>query len=438
MKKTLLAQLMLASASVLAAASASAVVATATISGGNLGLDANCESNGTDQGFVTWQSASYRQCELPAEILGTGTITLTKKETGTRGKPILWTLPQVVTVGNGQAQNVTPTSVDQPVVAIEAGVQIAGRINNSALVFTRGSKIEANGTDADPIIFSSYDAGYKGKGEWGGLVLSGFGVANECLAGDTCTMEGISNGTFYFGSGSSSVPAGAINSGNVEYVVITEGGSIVDVDTDGDTDPNSNSGDEINGLTLYAVLSGTVINHVHIHDNLDDGVEFFGGDVDVTNLWLTCNRDDSVDWDYGYQGNIKNVKITQFNGADHAFELANNPASAKYTMAPIAGHNATIKNVSIYGVAGNGVFSADAPFKVKEGSEANFINVNIDSIYTNASVCDKVVTGGSATYDNMEFSCTPEIGGALALEGSSSATGFTTNTFWAAAPVCED
>lgn len=55
--------------------------------------------------------------------------------------------------------------------------------------------------------------------------------------------------------------------------------------------------------------------------NLDDGVEFFGGTHDASNIIVWGVGDDSVDLDQAYSGTINNVAIVQTNVSDHGLEI---------------------------------------------------------------------------------------------------------------------
>ncbi len=66
---------------------------------------------------------------------------------------------------------------------------------------------------------------------------------------------------------------------------------------------------ELNGITFGGVGSGTKVEYIQVHDNADDGVEFFGGTVNAKYVVLTANKDDSVDWDNGYRGNLQYVLV---------------------------------------------------------------------------------------------------------------------------------
>jgi len=418
MKKTILSLSLMALASVSNAAEVT------------LGLDEDCNENGTAKGLVSFNGGTYLNCELPTSIVeGNNTVVLAKESDFTFD-PIVWTLPGIVVVGNGNAQNANPSTVDKTVLKIEAGAQIAGaQESESALIISRGAQIDAQGSANDPIVFSSLDDNMSGAGEWGGLVIAGFGESNGCPSGavsgggmgDTCTMEGVV-GNAYFGSGHLSAP-NTMSSGTLEYVVIAEGGHVI---TDGN---------EINGLTLYAVNSSTTINNIHVHENKDDGVEFFGGNAAITNMWMTCNQDDSVDWDLGYQGFLVNVSIAQGDNAGFALELANNPDNDN--ALPRA--NGTIYGMSIDYI-GTGT-PANVPFKLKQGTDATFQNVVVGVGYDAVS-CDETsgaYASASGQWSVIEYGCTPVDGDPSNWDmpsSNTSATGFTASSFWSA-PSCE-
>ncbi len=384
-----------------------------------------------------WEGGYYTVCEIPASITG-GNITLAY-ESGDTELPVLWQLTGITTVGNGYVQNTSYASADKSVLTIEAGVNVVATNANAALVIARGAKLNAQGTANDPIVFSYLDdddfsgddEDYSGEGQWGGVILSGYGVANECTSGDTCTMEGISTG-YYFGSGSTSKASGETGSGTLTYVVITEGGTQIDVE---DPDPVANGGDEINGLTLYAVTSATTINHIHVNENLDDGIEFFGGDVAVEDLFLTCNGDDSVDWDYGFHGSITRVLIEQGdkNGAeDYAFELAGNPNT--YSALPTA--DASVSYAYVEFMGDDAYADTDAVFRIKEGSAGSFSNIVIEGYDVGTDQdCDQISDAGTGlSFANISYDCT--VVDSTQFDPQNGSTYTKPTTFWADAPSC--
>ncbi len=279
--------------------------------GGGDDTTINIDVNGGDTGGGTggtisqscpsWASArpidadGNDVCQLPAEILVDRTLT----------SDIVWFMESRVTVGNGNKEmSLTPgtlangDAVVTPTLTIEAGTEIKGNTGSFAnLIITRGAKIEAVGTASDPIVFSSDDPGYTGSGEWGGLILHGYAPHNECLTADNgviaCNVD--SEGESGFAGGYDPTD----DSGTLEYVVVTEGGF------------EFATGNEINGISMIGVGSGTEMSYIQVNDNADDGVEFYGGTVSVKYLVLTGNLDDSVDWDEGWQGNLQHVLVVQ-------------------------------------------------------------------------------------------------------------------------------
>jgi len=237
-------------------------------------------------------------CQLPAEVLEDRTLT----------EDNIWYLAAQVRVGNGnEDMSVTPgilasgANVLNVTLTIEPGTQIWGRAFSPAsntvgnLIITRGSQIQAVGTAAAPIVFSSPDADFVGAGEWGGLILHGYGVHNVCppFAPGPCNVDSEGN------SGKSGGYNDADSSGRLEYVIVTEGGA------------EFSTGNEINGISFVAVGSGTQIDFIQVNGNSDDGLEFYGGAVNAKHIVLTGNRDDSVDWDEGWQGNLQFVLVIQ-------------------------------------------------------------------------------------------------------------------------------
>ena len=190
---------------------------------------------------------------------------------------------------------------------IEAGTVIKFRAdpdgtadadNTSALIITKGAKIFANGTAAQPIIMTAEaddvnDADdiqdpLNVRGQWGGLILLGNGTLAS--AGSLAQIEGISAGETRGQYGGGSTPNDTESSGRLNYVSIRHGGKALTTDN------------EINGLTLGGVGSGTEIDYVEIFANDDDGIEWFGGTVDVKHASVAFCADDAYDYDLGWRG----------------------------------------------------------------------------------------------------------------------------------------
>jgi len=165
--------------------------------------------------------------------------------------------------------------------------------NASALIITVGAKINAIGTATQPIIFTSElddlsdpsDLTSADRGLWGGLILLGDGILGNSTP--TSSVEGIptTESRAQFGGTNN-----ANNAGTIKYISIRHGGAAL------------SPGNEINGLTLAGVGSGTTIDYVEVIANLDDGVEFFGGAVNIKHAAMAFCGDDGFDWDLGWVG----------------------------------------------------------------------------------------------------------------------------------------
>ena len=178
---------------------------------------------------------------------------------------------------------------------IAAGTVIKAKAGQSedasALVVARGGTINANGTAAAPIVMTFENDPLDGststttRGEWGGLIVLGDASLNSA-PGETA-IEGIPTNEprgLYGGSND------AHNAGTITYVSIRHGGTDI------------GAGNEINGLTLGGVGTGTTIDYVEVIGNADDGVEFFGGTVNSKHLLTVNCGDDSFDYDEGFRG----------------------------------------------------------------------------------------------------------------------------------------
>ena len=188
---------------------------------------------------------------------------------------------------------------------IEAGTLILGD-RGSALISTRDGVLNARGTEDEPVIFTSAKAeGSRKAGDWGGVIVLGNAPVNK---GDNVFIEGVPSDEprgLYGGT------ADADNCGLLEYVEIQFPGFEIF------------EGNEINGLTFGGCGSNTIVRNVHVHDTVDDGVEVFGGSVNMKNIIITRAGDDSLDWDQGWQGKIQYLIIQQSVDSDNGFESDN-------------------------------------------------------------------------------------------------------------------
>ena len=197
-------------------------------------------------------------------------------------------------------------------LTIEPGTVIKGRsgtgANASCLIITNGAKINAVGTPQQPIIFTADgdDLPRSVRGLWGGLIILGDAIGSFPGQVDRVQIEGIpANDTVgLYGGNNPHHDAGILS-----YISIRHGGSDI------------GEGNEINALTLGCVGDGTIVNNIEIMGNADDGIELFGGSVNVENLLVWGCADDFIDVDQGYGGNINNVLLIPDYVTNNVLEL---------------------------------------------------------------------------------------------------------------------
>lgn len=218
---------------------------------------------------------------LPDRALQTVTNDITTNTTWTEDKR--YRLQGFIHVTNGAT------------LTIEPGTIIEGDYNTlgSSLFILRGARIDARGTAAKPIVFtSSQPVGQRRAGDWGGVIIVGNGIINRnppvILEG---TGTGASNPAVDYAGGTNN----ADNSGTMRYVRIEFAGYA--------TAPDA----ELNTLTLAAVGSGTTIEYIQSLMGLDDAFEWFGGAVDAKYLVSYNSGDDHFDMSEGYVGRLQHL-----------------------------------------------------------------------------------------------------------------------------------
>ena len=292
---------------------------------------------------------SQGSCVLSGEI--TSDITLTNN--------IQWILSGGVFIGGDNTNHATLT--------INPGTHIFGQQGADFLWIRRGSKIMSEGTPDNPVVMSG--PLQQTAGEWGGLVIAGNAPVNGCNEGVALCEIPFEAVTSEFLGGNDPTD----NSGVIKYTQILFAGFAVR--------PN----EELNGLTLNAVGSGTVIDFVHVHEGLDDGVEMFGGTVQMKHLVLTNNGDDSLDWGLGWTGKAQYVLVKQSaDDGDRGIEADNNTSSDLLPRSqPI------LSNMTLMGapVSTQGAL-------LRRGTGANIFN----SVFTGFPTC--LMIDGAPTFVN--------------------------------------
>lgn len=303
-----------------------------SVPGGSVTAAAACTTGTTDGGTVALQNGrgTIRNCVVPNQISGTLTLS------GRRADGIMYSLNGRTDVGrdidlaNGAAAtlNVLP------------GVTVFAATRESSLIVNRGSKLNADGSAAQPIIFTAL-GNLTGSGLteatdnlWGGLIINGRAPVSDCdptvststtggTAGCWRKAEGVAQDTLFGGAVSND------NSGILRYVQVNFTGV-------------GANGSEIQGITTGGVGSGTVFSYLQVHNSLDDGIESFGGTQNMDHLVLTGIADDSLDTDNGYTGAVQfmfaarraNGTVGDSIGAQNMLEIdssaANDAAPRQY------------------------------------------------------------------------------------------------------------
>src|SRR5690606_13132125 len=152
------------------------------------------------------------------------------------------------------------------------------------------------------------------------------------------------------------------NSGSIKNLVIMGTGAQI------------NSESQYNGLSLYAVGSGTTIENVAVINGADDGVEFFGGTVSASNIYVENTQDDAIDWTEGWNGTLTDTyvkhTIAGFSTAIEADGMNGNPSIVNFTAVSTVGgtalqfkkeSGATFTNLYIDGYDSNVDMANDGP-----------------------------------------------------------------------------
>src|SRR5690606_37080359 len=261
-------------------------------------------------------------------------------------------------------------------LTIPAGTKIVATADDGAetetyIVIQKGAKIDIQGTAGAPVNMTSNN---ETPGDWGGLVILGDATTS---AGVDATAE--VGGLIYGGTND------ADDSGSIDYLIINYAGAQID--------PES----QYNGLTLYAVGSGTSISNVAILNGTDDGIEFFGGTVSVENIYLENNEDDAVDWTEGWNGTVTNTYVLHtiegFSTAVEADKANNNPQFINFTAVSTVGGTAL-------------------QFKLESG--ATFTGLSLSGYDTTIDMANdgplaNVIIDGETANPNLSYAGTPTV-----------------------------
>ena len=297
--------------------------------------------------------------------------------------------------------------IDGTTLTIPAGTIIKAASGTGAdastLIVARGGKIIANGTADNPIIMTAAADNIEvggtypesgpalkvdTRGLWGGLLILGRAPCSFKSDVTELQIEGIPT------SDTNGLYGGSVaddNSGSFQYISIRHGGAEI------------GEGNEINGLTLGGVGSGTTVNQIEVLGNVDDGIEFFGGTVKATNLLVWGQGDDAIDIDQGYAGTIDGALVVLTAASDHGFEIDGPEGSAPGRF--------TLKNATVIGATDDcdaeGVDGEMADFR--KGATGDILNILFKDfaggkdVELDASADASTYTAGTLTFVNIDI-----------------------------------
>ena len=297
--------------------------------------------------------------------------------------------------------------IDGTTLTIPAGTIIKAASGTGAdastLIVARGGKIIANGTADNPIIMTAAADNIQvggtypesgpalkvdTRGLWGGLLILGKAPCSFKSDVTELQIEGIPT------SDTNGLYGGSVaddNSGSFQYISIRHGGAEI------------GEGNEINGLTLGGVGSGTTVNQIEVLGNVDDGIEFFGGTVKATNLLVWGQGDDAIDIDQGYAGTIDGALVVLTAASDHGFEIDGPEGSAPGRF--------TLKNATVIGATDDcdaeGVDGEMADFR--KGATGDILNILFKDfaggkdVELDASADASTYTAGTLTFANIDI-----------------------------------
>lgn len=290
-----------------------------------------------------------------------------------------------------------PAAGAGPILTIKAGAKLAFSNPVDYLRVARGSQIFAEGTKEAPITFSATkdlvekSATEGDRGLWGGIQILGQGLTNKCTDPNNCHVTSEGRPGTYGGNNNQE------SSGVLRYVVVKHAGyEVVD-------------GNELNGITFYAVGSGTVVDYVQTYSTRDDGFEMFGGAVNLKHIVAVNVADDSIDFADGYTGNIQFALAIHTSGANRCIEGDNTGEGRADGILPM-----THARISNHTCITSGVDTNQGTFPTSKGdSEGPLLREGVQFEIYNSIVTSNAT--GMASNECFEHDDTegPETGDAM-------------------------
>ena len=277
--------------------------------------------------------------------------------TGSTGTTISGTFTSNLTLeaGTDYTLNGSLIMASGTTLTIPAGTTIKALAQGSDvyIAISQGAKINALGTAANPIVLTS-NASNPEAGDWGGLIVLGRAPINSVSGSSTSTSEIAS---LPYGGTDAGDDSGSISYMRIEY----SGGS-----ADGQS--------ENNGFSFYAVGNGTLVEYIQAFEGKDDGIEFFGGTVNVDFVSVVNAQDDSIDWTEGYTGTITNAYVKHGTDHDKGIEADGFNTDIGNNSSPVFWSKPTVNNLTIIG---NGSSTGNEAIRLRAGTQGIFNNISI-------------------------------------------------------------
>jgi hypothetical protein len=407
-----------------AASAALALVSMSGFAQVNLGASCGCPTPVSSRPTVLLSTLATNGGAGDGELIATNVILDCSKT---------WILDKKIYVAPGKTVTIQPGTV------IKGNTGTAA--NATALVVEVGGKIFASGTEDCPIVFTAAADNLDGtfpiasNGQWGGVCIAGKATNNLTLAANGPFQAGVGDGKIavadglgtFEGFASSNtkdqfgvnLSSGAFddndNSGILKYVSIRHAGAILQV------------GGEINALSLGSVGRGTTIDHVEIVSSADDGIEIWGGTVNLKHITMLFGNDDNLDYDDGWQGKVQFLFVLKTDNtasvdSDNGFEGdSDDQKSNNLPHSHPVVYNATMIGNSKTTVTSDN--SSIAAINAKELTEGEFYNSvfanwkngfnTIKSLGTRTGTSESyhnwATTGGNGT-NSLKVKCNTFIG----------------------------
>lgn len=401
-----------------------AITATTGFAQTNLGADCGCPSPVSSRPTVLLSTLATNGGAGDGELIATNVILDCSKT---------WILDKKIYVAPGKSLTILPGTVVK-------GRSAALPADATALTVEVGGKIFASGSETCQIVFTAeadnLDGTYSisNTSKWGGIVIAGKATNNLTLAangpvnfaGKLCVADGL--GTFEgFNSSNSkdqfgvNLTAGGVfddndNSGILKYVSIRHAGAVLTV------------GSELNSLTLGSVGRGTTLEHLEIVSGGDDGIEFFGGTVNIKYASFLFGNDDNLDWDLGWSGKAQFIFVLQNQigqgspDNDNGFEMDadDNKSNNTPRSHPIIYNATLIGNLKQTLTSDNSALAGINAKELTEGEIYNSIVANFKSGFnmskalsgsrTSEAYFNWTNTGGIAPVNSLKVKCNTFVG----------------------------